>query len=171
MGRLENVRVQGVAAWRGGDLIAEAQEQQFFHLLPALGALSVGLAGLAWQSRKRREEFSMGALVGYAAVAWLIWIVVMFLPGSAAIHHGSYSTTLLLFAGGAIGLAGWGRFGTTLLIVNVVAFALLWLAPRAGIPVLGWNPTAILLFAVSSLSLVLLSKRWFSGEPVASSRH
>lgn len=109
-------------------------------------------------------------MIGYAAFAWLLWMIVMFRPGSAVIHHGSYATTLLFFTAGAVGLAGWGRIGTTLMLLNVSAFALIWLQPRAGTPVLGWHLAAVLLGTASIASMFVLAKAWLMDHQRDASR-
>jgi len=93
-------------------------------------------------------------------------MVVMFRGGSAAIHHGSYATTLLFVVGGAVGLAGWNRVGSALLVLHVVTFAGVWLLPRAGIPVPAWNPEAAFLFVAATLASAGLCGKWLSdAEP------
>jgi len=102
-GRVDNLRVQGFGDWRGDDPVAEIQTAEFFRHLPALGLLTVGLFGLAVQRGRRGPGLTTSALVGYAIATWVLWMVVMFRGGSAAIHHGSYATTLLFVVGGAAG--------------------------------------------------------------------
>lgn len=165
-GRLANLRLQGLGDWRGTDPVAEIQDAAFFRQLLALDLLAVGLVGLVVQRRRCLPAcLSLTALVGYAAFAWVLWMVVMFRGGSATVHHGSYTTTLLFLMGGAVGLAAWGRIGTLLLALHTAGFAAVWLLPRAGIPVFAWKWEAGVLFVSATLGAIACCRWWLRAEP------
>jgi len=163
-GRVENLRMQGPADWRGGDRLAQMQEWEFFRQLPALGLMTVGLLGLTGHRRRRAPGLTMAALVAYTTVAWVLWMIVMFRSGSASVHHGSYAITLVFLMGGAVGFAAWNRLGSALLVLQVVSFAAVWLVPRAGIPVLGWRPGTAVLMIGATLAAVCLCRVWLRDE-------
>ena len=160
-GRAENLRAQGVREWHPEDPTAAAQYQQFFRLLSVLGTLNVGLLLLVRRPRPA-VGVSIHALVAYALLAMALWILVMIRPGSAVVHHGSYTTTLLLVVGGAVGLATAGWMGSMLLWLNVALFLAIWATPRAGIPLLGWQPLPLAICAASTVSAAVLSWRWLA---------
>jgi hypothetical protein len=159
-GRADNLRAQGLLGWRGDDPIAGIQASQFFGHVGALDVLAIGLVGFAIRGRPREPELTLATLVGCAAAAWLLWMAVMFRGGSAVVHHGSYTTTLLFLIGGAVGLASWGRIGSALLTLHVVGFAVVWLLPRAGIPVFAWKPVAGVLFIAATLGAAAVGRTW-----------
>jgi hypothetical protein len=81
---------------------------QFFHLLPAAG---LPLLGAAWllisRFRDRTRDRVATDLIFHAVATVLIWVVLMFQPGGAIVHQGSYvPLALLIFLGGA-GMAAW----------------------------------------------------------------
>jgi hypothetical protein len=162
-GRAENLRGQGIREWHPEDPTAAAQYQQFFRLLSVLGTLNVGLLLLGRRPRPA-VGVSIHGLVVYALAATALWILVMIRPGSAVVHHGSYTTTLLLFVGGAVGLATAGRLGSMLLWLNVAVFLAIWVTPRAGIPVLGWQPLPVAICVASTLSAAMLAWRWLGAS-------
>ena len=164
-GRVDNLRLQGLGDWQGTDPMAAMQDAVFFRHLPALDLLAVGLVGLILQRQRRLPAclpacLSLRAVLGYAAFAWVLWIVVMFRAGSAVVHQGSYMTTLLFLMGGAVGLAAWGRLGSALLALHVLMFAAVWLLPRAGIPVYAWKLDAGFLFTAATLGAAALCRMW-----------
>jgi hypothetical protein len=166
--RVQNVRMQGFVGWHGDDVATDAQNAVFFRHLPALDLLAIGLVALAFQ-RPRGSGLTPKALALYAVLAWAVWTLVMFSGDSAAIQHGSYTTLLLLFMGGGIGLAAWPRVGSGLLTLHVALFAAAWLLPRAGIPVVRWDPAAAILTTAAALAAVLLARTWLQDSPPAQS--
>jgi hypothetical protein len=135
-----NVKEQGLILGVSGrehfsDLI---QWQQFFHTGPALGFLLIGFCALF--SRNLREAVEPGWLVTpgvaaprvvgllqvtwLAAFGWLVWLLLMFVPQFALIHHNSFATMALLFFCGAAYLAlmpAWA--GNTVMALHVGLFA------------------------------------------------
>lgn len=121
------------------------QWQQFFHSGPALGFLLIGFGALF--SRRLRDEaepewlvtpgVSAPRVVGLLQVTWLagfalaVWLLLMFVPQYAIIHHGSYATMALLFFCAAAYLAlmpAWVR--RTVLALHLALFAVGWLTMR-----------------------------------------
>jgi hypothetical protein len=118
------------------------QWQQFFHTIPALDVLGIGLIvvvlALARQTRHGPDRW-LWALLLHAAATWAFWIVVMFVPHSALVHHGSYVVTLSLLAAGAIGLARLRLSGALLLSVHLLVFVAAWVLP-GGASRATWRP-------------------------------
>jgi len=147
-GRWDNVREQWLVFGKSGrsDPIDWTQWQQFFHHLPALDVLVLGVlpfAGRRWRrarpvGRDARAgddggddaDWWLARLTWYASGATLVWIVLLFPPGSAMIHHGSYATTALLFFCAAAWVATLSRrVGDAVLILHVALFAIVWMLP------------------------------------------
>jgi hypothetical protein len=81
---------------------------QFFHLLPAAG---LPLLGSAWflisRIRDRTRDRDAAGLIVHALATVLVWVALLFQPGGAIVHQGSYvPLALLIFLGGA-GIATW----------------------------------------------------------------
>jgi hypothetical protein len=125
----------------------------FSCLFWTLGVLNVGwLAALASPRRVHGLDPTLGFTVpalGLASV--LVWVLLMFGPGTTVIHQGSYATVLLLFAA----LAAWLTTLPTwlmslLLLLQGTVFAVGWLltspANGYGPPNLFMIPLAVGLF-------------------------
>jgi hypothetical protein len=129
---------------------------EFMALFWALGLLNVGwVVGVVKAWRRRPElDFGLGVVapaLGLAGV--LVWVVLMFGPGSTVIHQGSYATFLLLFAS----LAAWlatlpPRAAYALLALHGGVFAYTWLvtapANDYGVPNVFMIVLAAFFFAV-----------------------
>jgi hypothetical protein len=103
------------------------QQLQFFHHVPALGILVIGIV-LSMTRPAPPGERAIRHLAGLALFSVLVWIVVMFEGGAAVVHHGSYATTALLFFVGAVGLTRLPWCLTLgLLGAHALLFALVWL--------------------------------------------
>jgi hypothetical protein len=130
---------------------------QFFHLLPAAG---LPLLGAAWllvsRFRDRTRDRVAADLILHAVATVLIWVVLMFQPGGAIVHQGSYvPLALLIFLGGA-GIATWRPAAAAgIAVVHVALFLGGWvlLPPAASVSTL--NPA--LLTAAALLMLGALA--------------
>jgi hypothetical protein len=161
-GRLQNVASQLAGAPRAPDetLADWARRQQFFHHAAALDFLVFGLLGLCVRPRgdggsrsggAPREEVAsfrrLRALAIFAVASLAVWILLMFTPGSAVIHQGSFATTVLLFFCGAAGLARWARpVQLAVLGGHAAIFAWAWLFTTQvsrGVPVLPLHPVFV----------------------------
>ena len=129
--------VEAPPGWRelrqGGAERVRAGE--FFVLNWALGPLNLAwpllAAGLARHRRMwaRRHWRGAVAVLGVGAGAVLFWALAMFGPGTTQVHHGSYATMILLWAGLAGVTASWsGRAAAALAAVHVAWFAAVWAA-------------------------------------------
>jgi hypothetical protein len=157
-GRAENLREQWVVFGKSGrdSVISWVQWQQFFHHVAALDTLAIGLLlALVRRERLPIDGVSLRDIAILSLTAWAVWLVVLFPSGSAMIHHGSFATTLLLFACGSAGLARIGVPGQMLLWAHVCLFALGWLTPLSGrgsSPPSAWSlPAVTALFLGASL--------------------
>lgn len=134
------------------------QWQQFFHLIPALDTLAIGLLALLAVPGAHR----LRALVWYALLTWVLWILLMFMPSSALVHQGSYGNVLLLCTLGAIGLSRVPRaIGATCIAAHAAFFAYVWL----GVSTTTVTPRHAWLYAGAALYLATLV--WLSRLPTA----
>ena len=139
---------------------------EFFHVFRALNVLNVGwlvlpmvLLRKVW--RKDRETRAIMLMLGIAISSTILWIALLFGPGGTVIHHGSYATMMLLFAGLGALVA---RLPTLLICffvgLQAVIFAGAWLLE---IPAEGSLPTAMLvpnLFMLGLGSIAGLGLVW-----------
>jgi hypothetical protein len=175
-----NLKEQGlVFGVSGRDHVSDwIQWQQFFHSGPALGFLLIGFGALF--SRRLRDAaepewlvtpgVAAPRVVGLLQVTWLaffgliVWLLLMFVPQYAAIHHSSYATMTLLFCSAAAYLAlmpAWVR--RTALALNLALFAVGWLAmrtlhtlqPEAPAPKWCWWAAVIMFAAFAAFALAL----------------
>ena len=175
-----NVKEQGlVFGVSSRDHFADqVQWQQFFHTGPALAFLLIGFGALF--SRRLRDAaepewlvtpgVSAPRVVGLLQVTWLaafalvVWLMLMFVPQYAIIHHGSYATMALLFFCAAAYLAlmpAWVRWTT--LALHLALFAGCWLImrtlhvmqPEAPAPKWCWWAGALMLAAFGGFALAL----------------
>jgi hypothetical protein len=118
-------------------LRAEVRDAQFHQLFPTLGLLNVGWLALArgLYRRERGAAFDgLLAAVGLAGV--LIWVSLVYGPGTTIVHRGSYTDVLLLMTSLAGALLRWsGRFGYGLLAAHTAVFLAVWVcAAPTGLP-------------------------------------
>jgi hypothetical protein len=155
-------RVQNVVAQFWSDDIyrgfrTRAQQLQFFHHVPALGLLAIGLVLLAIRARAD-GELDIGWLAGLAGVTLVLWIGAMFQGGSAVVHHGSYANTALIFFLGAVGLTRLPVAWTAgALLVHGALFAVIWVpafAP-AGTPSPAWGEATVALLALLAVVAIV----------------
>jgi hypothetical protein len=135
-------------------LMCRWRKQEFFYVFKALGILNFGWVGLAcalcgwlWSAGPVALR-SVGAILVLGAVGLLVWVVLMFGPGTTLIHQGSYATMLLLFTGLAMAVATLPRWlWAVLFAAHLLSFALVWLpcppGPLNG-PILGVAAAATL---------------------------
>jgi hypothetical protein len=123
-----------------------------------------GLMNLGWLvalARAWRQPAAAPAGPGWPVAALglasaLMWVAVMFRPGSTVIHQGSYATVLLLFAA----LAGWlailpGRLPYALLVAQAAVFAVAWVLTS---PANGFGPPNPVMIVFAILLFFLLTK-------------
>jgi hypothetical protein len=106
---------------------------EYYNLLKALGVLNVGWLVLAASWFRRRLAVALGEarrVMGIALLAVLIWVVLMFGPGTTWIYQGSFATVLLLFAGLAAAVSQLpGKVTAALLAIHVLDLIIVWLIP------------------------------------------
>ena len=111
---------------------------QVYNQIPALDVLPVGLLALLLTRRRSRlgtRSVFLHQLLFYVASHLAIWVLLMFIPASCVVHHGSYVATVLLFFLGAVGLAeGPPLLRWPLLAVHVGLFFWVWLATTPPYP-------------------------------------
>jgi len=148
--------------WRSdlpiGQGLTDLRSVSFFHLLPALGALTLPLL-LRWRSLIRDEAVYGGQydcripssvrsglafFLKLFLATTVLWILVMYSPGAAVIHHGSLFNPLLIFAVALVLLA---YAPPTLVwqvgVIHIGVFIALWVLPAPG-SVYRYTPVAIL---------------------------
>lgn len=82
------------------DFLDMLRAQTFFSTLFAVGIYNIGwlffLKPLS-KSETKRERTALSNMALTVVLSLLFWVLLMFLPGSAVIHQGSYATMMLLF--------------------------------------------------------------------------
>jgi hypothetical protein len=175
-----NVKEQGlVFGVSSRDHFADwIQWQQFFHSGPALAFLLIGFGALF--SRRLRDAaepewlvtpgVAPPRVVGLLQVTWLagfallVWLLLMFVPQYAIIHHGSYATMALLFFCASAYLAlmpAWLR--RTTLALHLALFAAGWftmrtlhvLQPEAPAPKWCWWAAVVMVAAFGGFALAV----------------
>jgi hypothetical protein len=149
-----------------GKAIMALRLVRFFGLLPLLGFLLLGpLAMLIARLRGRPggPDWRFGVLgLGFAALACLVWVLLMFGGPNAStiVHQGSLAVPLLAICACVAGACAVDfRFGAALTAVNVVFVLLLYvpaLTPPAGS---AYSPVAALLAAAALLGIGALCLR------------
>ncbi len=105
------------------------RRRQHHQIAWALGVLNVGwvvpLAALFLRQRLPRAE---RLTLLFALLSLIVWIVLMFGPGTTVIHQGSYATFLLLFALLALGVVALPRLLAVLLVtLHIGWFFTVWI--------------------------------------------
>jgi hypothetical protein len=101
--------------------LAGLRRREFHNLLYSLGLLNVGWIGLFhMRNRDPRMRSVCLAAVLLAAVSVVVWVLLMFGPGTTVVHQGSYGTVLLFAVSLAAGIAVLPRvIGLGLLTVQI----------------------------------------------------
>lgn len=154
--RVTNVGEQWLTYSGRGEFAPWLQWQQFFHIIPTLGAFGLGLLALIARRRVLPNAIDVTQIGIYVLATWVIWIVLMFMPNTAILHHSSYANILLLFVLGSLGLTLLPRrVGALLLILHVALFAAGWLqllGPWTGIRVAWLDLGALMIAAFAGLA-------------------
>jgi hypothetical protein len=175
-----NVKEQGlVFGVSSRDHFADwIQWQQFFHSGPALAFLLIGFCALFSRHLRDAAEpewlvtpgVAPPRVVGLLQVTWLagfallVWLLLMFVPQYAIIHHGSYATMALLFFCASAYLAlmpAWLR--RTTLALHLALFAAGWftmrtlhvLQPEAPAPKWCWWAAVVMVAAFGGFALAV----------------
>lgn len=116
---------------------------------------------LPWVLLRRR--IPMGGVLGWALVwwisGWLVWLALMFLPGSASAHQGTLVTQLLGFS-----LLMWAAFSLhrivflVLTVMQIVTFMIVWV-PASSVATDRANAVAVIVAAVAALCLIAVILR------------
>lgn len=171
-GRVTNIRAQIWGDERKADetLADWGRRQQFYHPAAALDFLLIGLAGSMPLFRRfaveTREQVAtnLRSLALFAVATILISALLLFTPGSAVVHQGSFAAMALLFVCAAAGLPTLPmRFGIVALAAHGAVFAWLWLLTRQvsiGVSAKAWQPAYVVaagMFACAFGALVSLT--------------
>jgi hypothetical protein len=110
--------------------IGDGQGQQFFRHGSSLGLLLIGVGIVLVGWRQEAGGQAVRTLTCSALFALAAWSLLVFGRDQAVIHHGSPVTTVLLFVGGACGLARLPRpIAAVLLLAHAAAWIGLWYVP------------------------------------------
>jgi len=120
---------------------ANGQKQviEFRYLISALGGLNIGwfawllvyLKLLIGRYRQPLSSLDLKLIFHVFLIAFIIWVTLMFIPGSTIIHQGSYATMILLFCFLAIIVSSFPRFLLILvLFLHITDFFCTWVYPR-----------------------------------------
>lgn len=110
-----------MSAWR---------DRTFFSSFYSLELFAIGFIIIAWQAIKRTlDKFDKTVLLIYGLYL-VIWVLMMFIPGSTVLHQGSYASALLLLLLLGKKIATLPNYAfITFVGLQVSLFALAWLRP------------------------------------------
>jgi hypothetical protein len=142
----------------------QRRRNQFYHFIHTFGILNVGwlllLISLVQSILGKRVRYPISTdlknLFWVGLSALLIWMFLMFIPGSTVVHQGSYATMMLLFCGLAVmvtELPRWMLYG--MLFWHVTDFCILWIYPHTT----QWNYFMVVTAAVVLLLILTLLYR------------
>jgi hypothetical protein len=93
--------------WR--EAVAQSRSQRFYYFLPSLGVLLLGPVAMLLLYRRRRGEGEAdwqvaATFLSLAAVCCVVWVALMWAPGSAVLHQGTAALSLWAIGGAVAGL-------------------------------------------------------------------
>ncbi|HSX42989.1 MAG TPA: hypothetical protein VLF59_02785 [Candidatus Saccharimonadales bacterium] len=112
------------------DECAKQRDLAFFSTLFSIESFVFGTIFLIYQAVKRQlDKFDKEALIIISAYL-ILWVLLMFAPGSTVVHQGSYATEILMFllAGRAIYRSS-PRFLSILVAAQLIIFYAAWIHP------------------------------------------
>lgn len=144
------------ADWKG------LRRREFHNLFFGLGSLNLGWLIICAGKLNPRARELVHVLLGLAGLNLLLWLVLMFGPGTTVLHHGSYACILLFAAALAASVTSVRITYTRLILaLQVTDLALVWLltspAHAFGLP----NPGMIV--AALGCALSFLGLAWIGG--------
>ncbi len=77
-----------VAVWR---------DREFFSSFYSLGLFSIGFPVIIWLGLKKKLDRLDIMLLLLTVLYFIVWVLLMFIPGATVIHQGSYASALFLF--------------------------------------------------------------------------
>jgi hypothetical protein len=142
------------------------RRREFHNLFFALGILNTGWMAAIWcfwrqgGPADRRFQRALTGLAGFVALNMLLWLALMFGPGTTVLFQGSYALELLMCTLLAACLVSLPRIGwSAILVLQLLWFITVWIvtspANRYGIP----NFFAIAVGLCSGLVLAYLTWR------------
>jgi hypothetical protein len=157
LNRLANVRTLFAGRWsdwlffRGADLAAR-RNGEYYGLFIALGwwnlgFVAIGARAMAARSGRQggRDDSGLFLSVGWCILTLAVWVLLMFRPGAAVIHQGSYACVLLLFLclAAALRRANPAVFGLAA-VAAALEFAQVWIPPNPSrMAPLHWGAAAV----------------------------
>lgn len=113
----------------GEDWGDQLRRIQFFHFTPTVGLPLVGALWLIVLALRRpRAPATATALVVYSLATVTVWIGLLFIPGGAAVHQGSYVPVMLLISVGGAAMGGWPlALRIPFLVAHVSVFLAAWI--------------------------------------------
>ncbi|HUB93403.1 MAG TPA: hypothetical protein VMB52_02775 [Verrucomicrobiae bacterium] len=112
------------------DDCVKQRDLTFFSTLFSLESFAVGFLFLIYQAfRRRLDSFDKESLL-LIAVSLVLWVLLLFAPGSTVVHQGSYANNILLFilVGRAI-LRSAPRFLIFVVVAQFIIFYAAWIHP------------------------------------------
>ncbi len=99
--------------WRAGSSLSitlrNLQDLSFFAFFPCAGLLNLGLLARLRLNRSRTQVRFADRILVISMASLFIWVLLMFEPGSAVVHQGSFATVLLYFSAMALYLHAWSK--------------------------------------------------------------
>jgi hypothetical protein len=161
-----------------GKALEPLRLDRFYGLFPFLGLLLLGpLAMLVGRLRGHPDgpdwRFAVRAL-GFFALAWLTWVLLMFGPpeASTVIHQGSLALPLLGVCACVAGACAVDlRLGAALTALNVAFVLALYVPALTPPPGTSYSPSAALLAAAALVGILLLTLRPLTLRPETTPIH
>jgi hypothetical protein len=132
------------------------RRREFYTFVYAFGFLNLGWIAALWQWRSGTMGRLTGTVILFCVVNLLVWVVLMFGPGTTVLHHGNYTPVLLIFAILAAAIARLPRgFRYWVLALQLGYFLLVWIVfcPTNGF---GFANVAMVYSSVACLILILV---------------
>lgn len=173
-----NLRVVMEGRWRQMLTIdwskpQERQHAEFFSTFYALGWWNAGFPVLLLtvmvprlRARLARRPFRpICGAIGWAFATLVVWVLLMFNPGNAVIHQGSYTVLLVLFP--ALALTLWLLHPAAFAVVavaQIAAFPFIWFVPKEPDASVAVVPAMMLGLAAIAL-VAMVVNAWQADEP------
>ncbi len=138
--------------------VAALRRCEFLCLFWSLGLLNLGWLAPPVSTRWHSLPLDPGLRIAMPALGLagvLVWVLLMFGPGTTVVHQGSYATSLLLMAAPAAWLAALPpRLAHVLLALQAAVFTATWLLTS---PANGYGPANVFLAPLAALFFAALA--------------
>jgi len=99
--------------WRAGNslsiTLSNLRDLSFFAFFPCAGLLNLGLLARFRLNRRSNQVRFADRILAISLASLFVWCLLMFEPGTAVVHQGSFATVLLYFAAMVLYLSALSR--------------------------------------------------------------